>query len=283
MKWHQRPLPSRHFETKPKIDTQVSALPFLVKEIGFASDRKVTFGSSNQYSEYLFFYSYGSMSFMKHGSRYSVMQDDVVVSACNTPLRFAQAQKNDYIYVVIGGTSAQLYYNHIRNKTGVFHTSPLTPVAELFVSLLYLDYKKQPVEAQLEASVILHQLLHEMYQISKNILYAKSITPVQDTAVNTAIRYIQENYAQPLDVDTICDSVSFSKYYFCKLFKEYTGMTIHQYLVEYRINRSKELLSYSQLSIAGVASSVGFKSALTFSRQFKELVHMTPTRYRELY
>ena len=283
MKWHQRPLPSRHFQIHPKIEPKAEVLPFYVKEIGYLADRKFSLGNQNQYSEYLFFYSYGSMSYIKHGNQLAVNQDDVVVSACNTSLKFTQNKKNDFIYVIISGTSAQLFYNHIRNKTGIFHTNPLTAVSELFVSLLYIDYKTNPMDAQLEASVILHQLLYEMYRISKNVLTAKNTTPVQDTAVNTAIRYIQENYAEPLDIDTICESVSFSKYYFCKLFKEHTGMTVHQYVVEYRINRAKELLSYSKLSISSIASSVGFHNTLTFSRQFKELVHMTPTRYRELY
>lgn len=282
MKLHQQPLPSRHFHTAPAVTSQIEALPFYVKEIGYLNDRKQSFGRQNQYSEYLFFYSYGSMSFVKHGAKLAVNQDDVVISSCNTGLKFAQLKKKDFIYIIISGTSAQLFYNHIRNKTGIYHTNPLSSVAQLFISLLYIDYKTDPLEAQIEASVILHQLLYEMYKHSKSILSAKNATPVRDTAVHTAIRYIQENYSQPLDIDTICNNVNFSKYYFCKLFKEHTGMTVHQYVVEFRINRSKELLSYSKLSIGAIASSVGFKNTLTFTRQFKEHVHMTPTEYREL-
>ena len=97
------------------------------------------------------------------------------------------------------------------------------------------------------------------------------------------ILYIMEHYKEPIDVDSICNEIGFSKYYFCKLFKKQQGVTIHQYLINYRITNAKELLAYSKLSINTIATQVGFKNSLTFIRAFERVVNMTPSEYRGYY
>ena len=60
-------------------------------------------------------------------------------------------------------------------------------------------------------------------------------------------------------------------------------MTLHQYLTEYRVTKSKEYLTYSKLPIHAVALEVGFKNTLNYSRSFKQYVKMTPSEYREAF
>lgn len=287
MKLPKRTLPPVRMGKEAIVNQQIKILPFYVKEVGFSNSRKFVRGTANDYSDYLLLYSLTSMTFTKHGLRYPINPDDVVFSSCNTPLSFVQPwnREKDFLYIVISGAQAQQFYNMIRKNNSIFHTNQLSSVLDHFLNLFDIDYRtpKTMLMNQLEAGVLIHQLLLDLYKLSQNILAAKDLTPVQDTAVNTAIKYIQENYQNDLDIDTICNSISFSKYYFCKLFKEHTGMTVHQYVTEFRINKSKELLSYSKLSIAAVGNSVGFKNALTYTRCFEKLVHMTPTEYRKYY
>lgn len=281
----KRILPSHHSNFSSRTDRRIESLPFYIKEAGYLNDRKFVRGNSNNYSDYLFLYSLTSMSFTKNKDRNAVNPHDVIVSACNTPLAFVQPRSHiqDFIYVIIGGAQAQQFYNLIRKSNCIYHINQLSSILDHFLALLAIDYDSQPFLAQMEAGSLIHQLLVDLYKVSLNILEAKNLTPVQDTAVNTAIKFIQENYAGNLDIDTICEIVSFSKYYFCKLFKEHMGMTVHQYVTEYRINKSKDLLSYSKLSIAAIAGSVGFKNTLTYTRCFEKLQHMTPSQYREYY
>lgn len=287
MKLPKRTLPAVRMNKEAIITQEIRSLPFYVKEAGFSNSRRFVRGTANNYSDYLLLYSLTSMTFSKHGVRYPVNPDDVIFSSCNTPLSFSQPwnREKDFFYIIISGMQAQHFYNMIRKSNSLFHTNQLSSILDHFLNLFEIDYRssKNILMNQMEAGVQIHQLLMDLYKLSQNILAAKDLTPVQDTAVNTAIRFIQEHYQDDLDVDTICNSISFSKFYFCKLFKEHTGMTVHQYVTEFRINKSKDLLSYSKLSIAAVANSVGFKNALTYTRCFEKLVHMTPTEYRKYY
>ncbi len=273
------------FRKKSNIITpQIESLPFYVKECGYCSERKFVLGNHNNYSDYLLLYSVsGVMRFTKSQKTQYVHPDHIVVSACNTPLTFTKVSKDwNFFYIIIGGTHAKLYYNSIRTSSCLFATNQLSRLLSLFLEIFTLDLLKN-VQNNLKASLLIHTILYELYTISDNILKAKNITPVQETVVNMTLKYIEKNYKNSLDIDTICNEVSFSKYYFCKLFKEHTGSTIHQYINEYRINKSKELLTYSKLSINAIATSVGFKNTLTFSRSFERTMHMTPTEYRKYF
>lgn len=283
MKKAEYSFPRKSIVIVPKLPPQISALPFYVKEVGLVNSRKLVRGVQNNFSEYIITYVFSSVSYIKNKQKTMLVKDDMVFSACNSPLTFVQQSKDYHFYLIFSGPNAQFFYNYSRNRTGVFHANPLSDLPGFFYALLNLDYEKNPMEAQYEASLLIHQLLFEMYKISRSQIEAKKLTPVQDSAVLSAIRFIEENYSHNITLDDICNSVSFSKYYFCKLFKEHTGVTIHQYVTQYRVNKSKELLSYSKLSISAVASSVGFSSSLTFGRQFKEYVHMTPSEFREHY
>ncbi len=273
------------FEKKYNIMTpQIESLPFYIKEYGYCSERKFTLGNHNNYSDYLLLYSVsGVMRFTKSQTTQYVHPDHIVVSSCNTPLTFTRVSKDwTFFYIIIGGTNAKLYYNSIRTSSCLYATNQLSRLLSLFLEVYSLDLMKN-IQNNMKASLLIHTILYELYVILDDILKTKNITPVQETIVNMTLKYIEKNYKNNLDIDTICNEVSFSKYYFCKLFKEHTGYTIHQYINEYRINKSKELLTYSKLSINAIATSVGFKNTLTFSRSFERATHMTPTEYRKYF
>lgn len=277
--------PGNYTELTLRTDNAIESLPFYVKEIGYTNDRKFTRGNANNYSDYLFLYALGPLHFSKHGTKYPVSPNEIVVSACNTPLLFAQPRrkKSDFIYLTIGGKHSQQFYNMIRTNNCLYRTTQYSNMMDLFVSLLTLDYQTSPFLAQMEAGALIHQMFYNLYKISLDIINAKNMLPAQDSAINTAISYIEKNYKNTLNIDTICSNVGFSKYYFCKMFKDHTGVTLHQYITEYRINQAKNLLSYSKLSITAVANSVGYKNVLTFTRNFEALQHMTPSEYRKYY
>jgi AraC family transcriptional regulator len=94
------------------------------------------------------------------------------------------------------------------------------------------------------------------------------------------IDYIQAHLAEDLSLDDIATQVGMSRYYFCQLFKQSTGMTPYQYVIKCRIDRAKELLLFRQdCSIADVAFQVGFASQSQFTRHFKKWVGTTPKKF----
>ena len=91
--------------------------------------------------------------------------------------------------------------------------------------------------------------------------------------------YIDTHYNENLTLEAMADLAGFSKYYFSRLFKQYTNYTFYNYLCYKRIQASQALLS-TNISVTEIAFQTGFNNLSTFCRTFKKYVNCSPTEYR---
>ena len=90
--------------------------------------------------------------------------------------------------------------------------------------------------------------------------------------------YIDDRYAENIDLDNIADEAYFSKFHFIRLFKTIYGKTPNKYLISVRIEKAMQLLR-SGHNVSDACFSVGFESITTFSGLFKKNVGLTPGKY----
>lgn len=95
-----------------------------------------------------------------------------------------------------------------------------------------------------------------------------------------AIDYINEHSAQNPSLLEMAQLVQMSPYYFSRLFKQATGLTPHQYLLRCRTEQAKRLLKTTNLSIANIATQVGFIDQSHLARHFKRHVGVPPSQFR---
>ena len=95
-----------------------------------------------------------------------------------------------------------------------------------------------------------------------------------------ARRYIDECYDLPLDLTEISKQACLSRYHFLRLFRDTFATTPHQYLIQRRIAKAKELLCSERLSVTDVCFEVGFQSLGSFSALFRRCVGDAPNNYR---
>ena len=96
-----------------------------------------------------------------------------------------------------------------------------------------------------------------------------------------ARRLIDECYDLPLDLTEISKQACLSRYHFLRLFRDAFETTPHQYLVQRRIEKAKELLRLRNLSVTDVCFEVGFQSLGSFSSLFRKCVGAAPVSYRK--
>jgi AraC-like DNA-binding protein len=99
--------------------------------------------------------------------------------------------------------------------------------------------------------------------------------------LNRARRFIDLSYDLPLNLEEISRHACFSRYHFLRLFRQAFNKTPHQYLIERRIERAKELLSANDLRVTDVCFEVGFQSLGSFSSLFHKSVGHPPIAFRE--
>jgi two-component system response regulator YesN len=95
-----------------------------------------------------------------------------------------------------------------------------------------------------------------------------------------AIKYIHNNFSTNISLDRVAGTAGISKYHFCRLFKELTGMTYLSYVNRVRIEQAKKLLNDEELSITDTGYAVGYSDLTHFERIFKKLTGTTPSQYR---
>lgn len=95
------------------------------------------------------------------------------------------------------------------------------------------------------------------------------------------IEAIHNEYQDERDTNDYAAMCHLSSSRFLHLFKQYTGMSPHHYKISIRLEKAKDMLSSTTLSIAEISWIVGFTDPLYFSRIFKQSTGMAPSMYRE--
>ncbi len=98
--------------------------------------------------------------------------------------------------------------------------------------------------------------------------------------VTHAKQFVQQHVEEPITLAQVLAHVHISRFYFCKLFKKATGMTLTEYIARVRVERAKSLLRDPSQRISEVVFAAGFGSIPQFNSVFKRHVGMAPSHYR---
>ena len=105
--------------------------------------------------------------------------------------------------------------------------------------------------------------------------------PAEPPAVTNAKHYVETHLGELVSLEQIVQHVGVSRFYFCKLFKKATGMTLTEHVSRMRLEKAKALLVDPQHRISEIAFAVGFGSIPQFNSVFKRYLGLTPTEFRE--
>lgn len=175
----------------------------------------------------------------------------------------------------------------------IFRREPTQRDFEMIVQMLGggagADWVKKARKAYFETPVIptdrfqaIIQLLtvftqHLVDEASRHLFASSEQDP---GAVASAKKFIQSHADEPITLEQVVRHVHVSRFYFCKLFKKTTGMTLTEYISRIRVEKAKSLLVDPSLRISEVVFASGFGSIPQFNNIFKRFAGMPPTEYR---
>ena len=99
-------------------------------------------------------------------------------------------------------------------------------------------------------------------------------------AVRRVREFVEEHLEENISIQALADIASLSMYHFARAFKQSEGMTPHEYLIQRRVQRTKDLLAETDLSLSEIALASGFSDQSHCARRFREHVGVTPSSYR---
>lgn len=168
-------------------------------------------------------------------------------------------------------------------RSTVFPTNRIAPLAALTRLFAAVEYGARfAPQAQLEETAL--RLAGVALTLSGGEKHGASTTTARDEArISRAIRVVQENYSEPLDLARLAANVQLSRYHFLRLFRTVTGTTPYQYLMRTRFRAAARGLAERGASILDVALACGFRDLSEFTRGFRRSFGLTPSAYRARY
>lgn len=128
-------------------------------------------------------------------------------------------------------------------------------------------------------------LLQEMSTADKSLitspLYSETMPTYGNSRMEKVMSYINSNYTKALSLKDIASMAAMNPTAFCRYFKENTGKTFLQYVVEMRIGYACKLLLMREMDISQICLESGFDSISHFNRTFKKITHFTPSQYQQ--
>ncbi len=135
-------------------------------------------------------------------------------------------------------------------------------------------------------SLKINSLLTKLYldildEASNNEEVLKTSSNNHSIRIKLILDYINKNYKQKITIDDISREIGLCRSEVCKLFKNEIGLSIADYILKYRIEKSIPLLLSNKLNITEIALASGFNSSSYYAEAFKKLINMTPLEYKK--
>jgi len=128
-----------------------------------------------------------------------------------------------------------------------------------------------------KCSAMLKNLLVDMH---REILYAQTST---SGAISKVISHINRNYTNPITNSELAGLTKYHEYHLNRVFIKHTGTTMHQYILNKRINKAVQLILTTDLSMGEIAEQSGFNNQTYFSKCFKVQQQMSPTEFKKCF
>lgn len=118
------------------------------------------------------------------------------------------------------------------------------------------------------------------YYATRKIILPNYEEGLTQHKLKQAFEYIDAHLQDNVSLADISRELGMSQYYFCRLFKQSTGMTPHAYLIQQRVERSKQLLRRNELTINEIAIDCGFANPSHFAKWFRRHTGLSPKQFR---
>lgn len=232
----------------------------------------------NNYDSILILYiTDGNFTFLKDKKEYiTAKKGDTVIIDCYKPHEYYTEENLEFLWIHINGANSKDFADEIIKSNGNIITSLRTPalVKEIFTSI-----KNRRNTTETKLSVILYKLLTEL----ANPLTAKENTGnIHQESIQQIKEYISLNLSEKITVQSLAEKINMSSTHFSRVFRQHTGFSPYDYVLAARLNKAKELLLKTDMTVAEIAYETGFNSEANFVYFFTGSESVSPGKFRKM-
>ncbi len=232
----------------------------------------------HEHFEFIFFIK-GSVTAFCDGKKNCAQAGDLIVANSTEVHSFVASSSADFYALIV---SLDILKDIEYRNTQIQNLIQNDPFVKQCFEDIAREYKNLKHGSDLYIkSRVLAFMAHLVFNYSEK-KEADDARPVNLERLDKIFNYISEHYSDNITAKTLADLLFLTESYFCRFFKNATGVTLSRYLVEYRMKKAELLLEKTSDSVAEIAESVGINDANYFSRVFKKTQGVSPLEYRAL-
>lgn len=265
------------------ITQETLALPFYCVETGTVYARSGFHLDDGPSARYMVLYTISGTGLLHQGDGTFVLKTGLcTVIDCSTPYRceiMPQSENWNFHWCTIAGVGVDALVTYINTR----NDRPI-PVSVNAVQLqkdldrIRLTCTRSAPGDDLITCIRIHSILFAIIQAKPE---EDSAEDLHRDDVFSAASYMQNHYAEKINISDVANRFYMSKYYFIRQFSKYFGTTPYNFLLLYRIERAKELLISTKQSVSDISCLVGFGNESNFSTQFSRVVGLHPSDFRK--
>ena len=196
---------------------------------------------------------------------------DVVFIDCSRPHFYSAKCGLEFLYVNFAGTNSADIFQHLYAEYGPLIKKKSNRMIGENINSIVATYQNGEIEDPAKSSLRLYQLCAQLLARDEN----EEMKPI-----NKTIRYIKANVGNPINLNMLAGIAHMSPYYYAHAFKEQTGFSPIEYVINSRIERAKVLLLTTTDTVEQIAYQVGYSASSSFITIFLKRTGSTPTDYR---
>ncbi|MFC6859918.1 helix-turn-helix domain-containing protein [Zunongwangia atlantica] len=241
-------------------------------------DRKRTTGSK----EYILLYCTEGEGEVSINKKFLPLKpNQFIIVPPNIPHHYRSSVKNPWtiFWVHFTGKRAQFIYNKYANTASpvkfIAYNEEIIKKFLSIIDLLKFSFEERYLEV---ANINLTQFISFfIYQQEYNSKISEK------NMVNKSIEYMKENLHKPLTIYDLAENHNLSVSRYSEIFKENTGHPPIHYFIQLKIQKSCQYLYFTDKNIKEICTLVGFKDPYYFSRMFKKIMDVSPSKYKSTY
>lgn len=219
------------------------------------------------------------------GKSFSLEKNQIFTIPPNTVAHYYADYKEPWMYAFISfsGNKTEQFVRQAGFGLGQYIRDCFFPT-EQYVQIIcdMLETHQLTITNELKRVSLLFHLFSLLTE-SFNILSGSDQNHVYlpETYFEHAVQYIQLNYNKNIHIQDIADYIGITRSYLYYLFHKSEKLSPQRYLLNYRMQKARKLLTTTDMLIKDIALSIGYEDSLAFSKAFRNYTGLSPSDYRK--
>jgi AraC-like DNA-binding protein len=272
------------FKVKSSVHTAsdtANRLYYIMDSAGNFSCTDDYFLHRSGFKSYLLLYTLSGQGLLKYrGQEYTLEARSLFFIDCDEEQFYGTVpgKRWEFEFAHIRGLNVKDYFELCMKNSGPAIHSFNMEAAGILSDIMELK-ESEDILFEPKASLLISRLL----VLIATVPFYNSEYRSQNEWVTRVTEYIKENFMQPITDDELAKIACLSKFHFIRNFKMITGYSPYKFLIQYRLNLAKRLLTDTSKNIENIAEDAGFCTASAFVSVFKRIEGTTPKQYRKLH